>query len=535
MDELSASSRRMATGFRLLLLSFGTLNMAFVLQGEVPWQSVFQSNGVPVKEILNNSLVGKPGDSVAEPAALHFLETGDTHTHNKSFAKTLTEMVAGALCFVMSIMILWRNEGHAVRVDQLLLFAKRRVKEVSSAASSSNLRDLVCVQGTSSTTDCLVLNNFNVTAPANSIKLRAVVWMYQWTEQRKDNDGNTTYKYSKEWVQEQVDSKDFKHPGGHENPVCPVPFLERKLASAMLGDFKLPQRVIGQLQRWRPCELSDQWINEFAQKANRKQGTRTTHRETDGLARSSLPVLAFTMGNDFGNEIGDLRVCIEYVPSGSLTVLGVQVEKDGAWSFVPMQYVSHVRLNPTIVRANTAATNLGDGSHQTLLGEDENDTYEEEARNTIDHIKAGVQASLKGFPNPGNMTDNFFKAAARDEILYACEEHISASECLRQEGAWERKLSVAIRTFGVVLMYVSLMAVFSPLRYLLSHLWFIGALLNGGIWLIAIACTCCCSSLTISAAWLAFRPVMSLAVLLTSFACIAVAHKVSEEQKVGPY
>ena len=75
----------------------------------------------------------------------------------------------------LSFALLWVNEAHAARMDQLLTFAKRRLKASASPARADNLRELVHAAGVSSTGQTLRLEDWGgLTAPANSAKLRAV-------------------------------------------------------------------------------------------------------------------------------------------------------------------------------------------------------------------------------------------------------------------------------------------------------------------------------------------------------------------------
>merc|ERR1712216_236472 len=112
-------------------------------------------------------------------------------------------------------------------------------------------------------------------------------WMYQWVEHKKDENREsgtkTVYTYTKSWRSYHVDSSGF-HKRGHDNPSCPLTFHQSELANAiMLGDFKLPLRVVGQMQKWAPCELSDQWLWEMGQKLGRENWKLMTHSEEGGL------------------------------------------------------------------------------------------------------------------------------------------------------------------------------------------------------------------------------------------------------------
>ncbi|CAE7487936.1 TMEM43, partial [Symbiodinium pilosum] len=132
--------------FRTSLLAWAAMTLAFAWTGSPgPWL------------ILS--------DEVSEPAPVVFLR-------NKR--NPFVDAVAGTICAAIAFCLLWLNEGHAVRIEQLLDLVRRRVREIGPSAAPENERHLVFLQGNARTTDELVLPEWgSVCAPANSAKLRA--------------------------------------------------------------------------------------------------------------------------------------------------------------------------------------------------------------------------------------------------------------------------------------------------------------------------------------------------------------------------
>lgn len=211
--------------------------------------------------------------------------------------------------------------------------------------------------------------------------------------------------------------------------------------------------------------------------------------------------------------VGDLMTHFEYVSCGPTSVVGIQVAKPGtppSWTFVPLEFNQHQGYMPSLRRAGTMNTNLGNAKHEALLGEDEGDEYFEDDHSMSSRLKRGVNKFLAGFPNPFKMADEFVSAACPTCVLLLAEKLAQPQEMIKAERAFEKNLTMMMRLFGVVLMYTAIVAIFSPLRKLFAYLWFVGAILNTGIHIIACSVTVMCSSCTIGLAYLAYRPLWSL-------------------------
>merc|ERR1711971_1020889 len=94
----------------------------------------------------------------------------------------------------------------------------------------------------------------------------------------------------------------------------------------------------------------------------------------------------------------------------------------------------------------------------------------------------------RGFPNPMTMADAFITAACPDQIFSIEEGTHNGRQLLAMERRTETKLVWLIRLFAYLLAVLSCNMIFSPLRYLLSYLWFIGWILNASIHLFACLC-----------------------------------------------
>ena len=191
---------------------------------------------------------------------------------------------AGMALVLVAIILLWWNEGRSVREYKKISFAKEHTVETPyDSIDASKEGQLVHFAGKASTTDVLSEPTFGVTVK-DSYKMSGSVEVYQWieevipgkTEKRKKLGGGEetvkqpdTYKYSKGWKNSIVDSNSFhekvdKQTGEvRTNPYTSMPFKEVtetiKASNVKVGahDFshEKAKTYIGSLGSSKPVEL----------------------------------------------------------------------------------------------------------------------------------------------------------------------------------------------------------------------------------------------------------------------------------------
>ena len=148
-----------------------------------------------------------------------------TETTRTSYGKRLGNsfggILTGLLLFIAGTVLIWWNEGRAVKTDKMLKEAQGQVVEMPdiSRVDSAFEGKLVHATGMANTADSLVDSQFKVGTRA--IALRRDVEYYQWVEhaesQSKDKLGGaqettTTYTYDLQWVSTPVNSAEFHDP-----------------------------------------------------------------------------------------------------------------------------------------------------------------------------------------------------------------------------------------------------------------------------------------------------------------------------------
>ena len=291
----------------------------------------------------------KPG---SESALANLIET---HEHDRD-DNPLVDMVVGIIGFVMSLSLLWLNEGHAVRMRLMLDLVNQRVKNLGTRAEpdQENLRELVYLQGTAHPVDPrsgelptsdnelrLELGEWgDLQAPSGAVKLRAVCSMYQWEEEKDDNKT----KYKKLWKHHWINSSRFERSSEYTNPAFPVNPTDVKLACVRVGEaltasktkpsFLLSRKMLGKLQNYMPCSVPQDVLGRIDLSLSEKgysPGSRVTFSLPSALqtTKDAVPAIYFAKAHSNGSQynpaIGDLMVIFQYVPSTPVSVLGIQV------------------------------------------------------------------------------------------------------------------------------------------------------------------------------------------------------------------
>ena len=138
--------------------------------------------------------------------------------------------------------------------------------------------------------------------------------------------------YAKAWKHHRVNSDRFQQ-SGYENPPFPVVPACMALAKVRVGDFILPQKMLGKFQNYQPCGVSDQVLQEI-QAGHRMSsygpGVRTQHRASLLGSKEAIFFPRIGGGTASNPAVGDLMVMFEYAPCTPVTLLAVQVPFTGS-------------------------------------------------------------------------------------------------------------------------------------------------------------------------------------------------------------
>jgi len=236
-----------------------------------------------------------------------------TTSYGGNVKKAFGGLIAGLILFIASFFVLWINEGSNAHQIKLINYINDTVVVVSSESIDKvNDNKLIALSASAAVQNEL---SDGIISIKDALVLDRTVEMYQWkenkeTETTKKVGGGTTekttYSYSKQWSEQEINSEDFKKTG-YVNPQFTVKSKRLNALSGSLGAFKLSEtqtKKIGNLKELTslPENANYEIIDEFYYK-----------------------------GNDYANpQVGDVRISYSYVPSGAeISVIGKQMPDGG--------------------------------------------------------------------------------------------------------------------------------------------------------------------------------------------------------------
>ena len=178
-----------------------------------------------------------------------YTETTRT-SYGKRLGNSLGGIVSGIILFIAGTILIWWNEGRAVKTSKMLREAQGQVVEMVDISNidPSFEGKLIHATGLPATADSLVDSQFKV--GVRGIALHRQAEYYQWVEhsstQTKDKIGGaqettTTYTYELEWTSSPVNSANFHDPDykGENSVKQNVDDLDLYAKDVSFGAYKL--------------------------------------------------------------------------------------------------------------------------------------------------------------------------------------------------------------------------------------------------------------------------------------------------------
>ncbi len=257
---------------------------------------------------------------------------------------------------LVSIVLLWWNEGRSVSRYKEISFAKENTVETPyDSVDASKEGKLVHFAGKASTPDVLTEPTFGVTVK-DSYKLVGNVEVYQWvekvipgkTETRKKLGGGTEtvkhpdkYEYTTEWSSYVANSDSFhEKSASRKNVVTAMPYETVKTAvlanTVMIGAHKLESSYIGSLGSQKTVELVESQIKDklpataIIDKNYIYFNVESENNYQKAVQGASQTVDATTLAvnyraNPGSAKVGDVRISFTHKPVADVTVIAKQV------------------------------------------------------------------------------------------------------------------------------------------------------------------------------------------------------------------
>ena len=392
----------------------------------------------------------------------------------------------GFLLFIAGTVLLWWNEGNYKKTADMLEEAQQATVEMNTIAKVDPQFEgqLIYATGEAKTDDILQDPQFPVAG--NFMHLKRDVEYYQWVEHKKEEHKDklgggeeivTTYTYSKEWTNSPVNSSSFKE-GGHNNTVRIQ--VENGILDAQnvtFGAFKFPEFFINSITSYEPADV----LTPEQLKAVLNGGTAITTMEQQ---RVDIP----------DSLVGD-------------SALVAQMEQQAAQASqaAPDAYTQKVdpgyEVNGNqIYYGNSGSPQVGD------------------VRITFQKVPPKAVVSILGKVQG----DTFVKYKAKNGKTFSRLEQgtITSEEMYGHAESENDMLKWILRVLGVLLVIGGLKGIFNFLVIIFKVIPFLASIMNFGVGLICFVLGLAWSLIVIGVAWLFYRPVVGIPLLVVAVGLI---------------
>jgi hypothetical protein len=231
-------------------------------------------------------------------------------------SQSLGGLVFGPVLIIIAVVLLFWNEGRAVRTFKSLKQGEASVVNISADVVDPGYEgQLVHLTADAFTEEILSDEDFGISV--NAIRLRRDTEMYQWKQSEKNETRQklgggeekvTTYTYEKQWASGLIDSSGFHDAAGHRNPSeIPYASMNWDAQDVSVGAFYLPENMVAQLNGFANLHVS--------------QKTNETNWPKDAQVEKGLIYVGFDPANP---EIGDVRIRYSTVSCGPVSLVAGQ-------------------------------------------------------------------------------------------------------------------------------------------------------------------------------------------------------------------
>ncbi len=389
-----------------------------------------------------------------------YTETTKT-TYGQRVKKSFGGIGSGLLLLVVGTILLWWNEGRAVKTTKMLKEAAGVTVEMTDIGTIDPQFDgkLVHATGMTATIDSLIDPDFGI--GVTGVKLVRKVEYYQWVEKSKSTtkdkvggsqETTTTYTYEKKWVSSPVNSEEFHDPEyqGANRIKIVVDDLRQTAENVTFGAYRLSKSQIASISGEQPYVFSESDTERITNELFKEE----CQADTTLSVKIQNNVVSF--GRKTGTpEVGDVRVTFTKVLPCEVSLMA-QVSGD---TFVPF----------------TAKNGK-----------------------SFDVLQTGV---------------------------------LSADQMYEGQHSANKMWLWILRILGIFLVIGGLKGIFGFLETLAKVVPFIANIIGAGVGLVCSLVGFAWSFIVIAIAWLAYRPVLGISLIVIAVALIVL---LARKKKAAP-
>ena len=397
----------------------------------------------------------------------------------------------GILLVLVATGMLWWNEGRSVRTGDAINEAQKVTISMPSVDKLDPAFEgkLVHTHGHATTTQAVSDPLFGIAPPPPVLALTRKVEYFQWienssSETRKKLGGGTetvtTYNYEAKWVSSPVDSTKFKNPQGHENTLrvaAGVNLQDETFRPSQVdfGAYKLPEFLASSISKSQP------FVPAF------------TPEQLTELRTKLLP-----QDRSLGATVG--RAVVEKSASGAAEYLG-----DSGRVALDALMNENVKLHP-----------LADGS--LYIGAIPENPQPGDVRvrwTSTPDADVTVIAKVAGnsFTSYTASNGNTFSSLAMGNK--------DMGEMFETARSGNAMMTWMLRALGIAIAIAGFSMILAPLGVLADVIPLLGSIVSAGTGFVSTLLGVAWSFIIIALAWLRFRPLLSIGLLVVAAGLIA--------------
>ena len=393
---------------------------------------------------------------------------------------SLKAVLMGFVLIIGATILLWWNEGRAVKTADMLEDAQGACVEMPNPdkKSAEFEGELVCATAMANTDEVLTDADFGISE--NAISLSRKVEYYQWVEHSESKsedklggkqETTTTYTYTQEWVSSPVNSGDFKDPAyqGKNYTWANIESQDVWAEKVTFGAYVLNESLIHSISSTEAVELN---VNDH--------------------------VLA-----SMDKSVADVYARIKGVPTVNAAVTEPAVAADDSVkTAIPDSIKQDNKVDLEYVHQAGNVIYLGRTMNAPEIG-DVRITFEK----TVP-AKVTVVSQVEG------NTFKPFVAKNKKKFQTLRMGKKTIDEIFEEENEANSMWTWILRIVGTLLVISGIKSLFSFVETLLKVVPFLSSLFAFGVGIIATIIGIVYSLIVIALAWIFYRPVLGIILLL---------------------
>lgn len=398
----------------------------------------------------------------------------------------------GFILIIGATILLWWNEGRAVKTADMLEDAQGACVEMPNPdkKSAEFEGELVCATAMANTDEVLTDKEFGISE--NAISLSRKVEYFQWVEHSESKsedklggkqETTTTYTYTREWVSSPVNSDEFKDPAyqGKNYTWTTVENQDVWAENVTFGAYVLNESLIHSINSTEALELN---INEQQLQAMDKT-IADTYARIKGLPTSNTNVAQAQPAQPVQTAAADSTALADSVK----TVIPDSISQNNK---VDLEYV-HQMGNVLYYGRTANAPEVGD------------------VRITFEKV---VPAKVTVVSQVEGNTFKPYTASNKKKFQTLRMGKKSIDEIFEEENESNSMWTWVLRIVGILLVISGFKGLFGFLETILKVVPFLANIFAFGVGIICTIVGLVYSLIVIALAWIFYRPVLGIIILL---------------------